>query len=157
MGEKNTSDRGKSRQGQTRRKTETEKLADEIVKMAAEAEKNVLARPTRRQTTKDQVRKLFSSVPAPLKVLPPVTEKQGKCLQFIWEYYRRNMYYPTQREVAEAMDVRSNTAEMYLQPLVQKGYLHREPRKQRNIRLTSDALKKLAMMGVNVEDQEHDR
>lgn len=92
-----------------------------------------------------------------LKVLPPVTEKQGKCLQFIWEYYRRNMYYPTHREVAEAMDVQSNTAEMYLQPLVQKGYLHREPRKQRNIRLTSDALEKLAMMGINIQGQVPDR
>lgn len=102
-----------------------------------------------RELTMKDVKKLIS---APLKVLPPITEKQAKCLQFIWDYYRENMYYPTQREVASAMNVQSNTAEMYLQPLTQKGYLQREPRKQRNIRLTSNALEKLSMMGVNVRE-----
>ena len=69
--------------------------------------------------------------PDPMKVLPPVTEKQGRCLEFILNYFLENRYYPTQREVAEAMKVRSNTAEMYLQPLEHKGYLVREPGRQR--------------------------
>jgi DNA-binding MarR family transcriptional regulator len=94
-----------------------------------------------------------ASAPDPLRVLPPVTEKQGKCLRFILDYFLENRFYPTQRELATAMSVRSNTAEMYLQPLEQKGYLQREPGKQRNIRLTPDGLERLKLMGVNLEER----
>jgi DNA-binding IclR family transcriptional regulator len=86
-----------------------------------------------------------------LKVLPPVTKKQAKCLEFILNYFLEHRYYPTQREVAIEMGIHSNTAEMYLQPLVEKGYLTRESKKQRNIRLTQDALERLALLGVNVQ------
>jgi Mn-dependent DtxR family transcriptional regulator len=88
-----------------------------------------------------------------LKVLPPVTEKQGKCLEFILSYFLANRFYPTQREVALAMGVKSNTAEMYIQPLESKGYLMREPGRQRNIRLTSDGLERLKLLGVNVQER----
>jgi DNA-binding MarR family transcriptional regulator len=88
-----------------------------------------------------------------LKVLPPVTSKQGKCLEFILKFFVENRYYPTQREVATAMGIQSNTAEMYIQPLVAKGYLTREPGKQRNIRLQPEALERLELMGVNVQDR----
>lgn len=91
--------------------------------------------------------------PDTLKVLPPLTKKQGRCLEFILNYFVANRYYPTQREVAEAMEIRSNTAEMYLQPLEQKGYLHREPNRQRNIRLTAEALERLRLMGVDVRER----
>jgi DNA-binding MarR family transcriptional regulator len=90
------------------------------------------------------------SVPDPLKVLPPVTEKQGKCLEFILTYFLENRYYPTQRELARAMGVRSNTAGMYLEPLETKGYIMREPGRQRNIRLTQNALERLELLGVKV-------
>lgn len=86
----------------------------------------------------------------PQKVLPPVTEKQMKCLEFILAFFREHRYYPTHREIAEAMGVRSNTAEMYVQPLELKGYLTREPNKQRNVRLTQDALERLELLGVSV-------
>lgn len=89
--------------------------------------------------------------PDTFKVLPPVTEKQGKCLEFILNFFLENRYYPTQREVAHAMGVRSNTAEMYIQPLESKGYLAREPGRQRNIRLTQDGLERLKLLGVNVQ------
>ncbi len=90
--------------------------------------------------------------PDSLKVLPPVTEKQAKCLEFILNYFLEHRYYPTQREVAKEMGIQSNTAEMYLQPLVEKGYLTRESKKQsRNIRLTQSALERLALLGVNVQ------
>jgi DNA-binding MarR family transcriptional regulator len=78
--------------------------------------------------------------PDPLRVLPPLTDRQAKCLEYILNYFLENRYYPTQREVAQAMDIQSSTAEMYLQPLVEKGYLMRERNKnskrgkQRNIR-----------------------
>jgi DNA-binding MarR family transcriptional regulator len=88
-----------------------------------------------------------------LKVLPPVTQKQGRCLEFILNYFIENRYYPTQREVATEMGVRSNTAEMYIQPLEAKGYIVREPGRQRNIRLTKEALERLKLLGVNVQER----
>lgn len=91
--------------------------------------------------------------PDSLKVLPPLTDNQAKCLEFILNFFAEHRYYPTQREMAEAMNIKSNTAEMYVAPLVQKGYLQREPGKQRNIRLTGDALERLQMMGVDVRDR----
>ena len=106
------------------------------------------ARQTKEVAMLDQ-----ASAPDPFRVLPPVTEKQARCLRFILDYFLENRFYPTQREVALAMDVRSNTAEMYLQPLEQKGYLQREPGKQRNMRLTRDALERLRLMGINLEER----
>ena len=71
------------------------------------------------------------------KALPPLTEKQAQCLKFIHDYFLEHGLYPTQREVADAMNLQSSTAETYLDPLRRKGYLHRRARKQRrNIRLT---------------------
>jgi DNA-binding MarR family transcriptional regulator len=91
--------------------------------------------------------------PGALKVLPPLTKNQGRCLEFILNFFAEHRYYPTQREIAKAMDIKSNTAEMYVAPLVQKGYLQREPGRQRNIRLTGEALERLRMMGVDVHDR----
>jgi DNA-binding MarR family transcriptional regulator len=97
--------------------------------------------------------------PDPLKVLPPVTEKQAKCLEFILNYFLEYRYYPTQREVAKAMGIQSTTAEMYLQPLEEKGYLNRERNKkskrgkQRNIRLTQNGLERLELLGINVQER----
>jgi len=94
----------------------------------------------------------------PLRVLPYLTERQAKCLKLIYDYFIEHKYYPTQREVAAAMEVRSSTAEMFIGPLEDKGYLTRErgkgdKRKQRNIRLTADALERLRLMGVNVGER----
>jgi SOS-response transcriptional repressor LexA len=71
------------------------------------------------------------------KALPALTEKQAQCLEYIHSYFIEHGLYPTQREVANAMNLQSSTAETYLEPLRRKGYLHRKARKQRrNIRLT---------------------
>lgn len=95
-----------------------------------------------------------------LKPLPPLTEKQGKCLEFILNFFAEHRYYPTQREMAEAMGIKSNTAEMYLKPLQEKGYIQRQPGKKgkgkgprRNIRLTNNALERLQKMGVDVRSR----
>src|SRR5947209_7476795 len=103
------------------------------------------------QQSEDMTTRSSASASDVLKVLPPVTQKQGRCLEFILNYFVENRYYPTQREVAREMGVRSNTAEMYLQPLEAKGYIVREPGRQRNIRLTTDALERLKLLGVNVQ------
>lgn len=90
--------------------------------------------------------------PDPRKVLRPLGPRTEKCLVFIWDYYREHMFYPTHREVCEAMGIQSNTAAMFFQPLEKKGYLIRERGEQRNIRLTGLALEKLKRMGVNIQD-----
>jgi DNA-binding MarR family transcriptional regulator len=69
--------------------------------------------------------------------LPPLTEKQAKCLTFIAGYFSEHGIYPTQREIIDAMGFTSTTAEMYLEPLRRKGYLQRKARgRSRNIRTT---------------------
>lgn len=89
----------------------------------------------------------------PLKVLPPLTENQAKCLVYITNFFLRHRYYPTHREIAEAMGLRTNTAEMYLAPLVQKGYLVRQRGRHRNIRITKSAISRLELMGEEVLEQ----
>lgn len=89
-----------------------------------------------------------------LKVLPPLTEKQAQCLKFIFEFFIQHRYYPTQREVAAAMNLQSSTAESYLEPLRRKGYLARKVKRQRrNIRLTSKARQRLGL--DKVEEKRH--
>jgi DNA-binding MarR family transcriptional regulator len=85
-----------------------------------------------------------------LRGLPPLTDKQFACLRFVAEYFMAQRYYPTQREVAEAMHLRSSTASTFLTPLVNKGFLTREPRRRRNIMLTPAGIKKLGLMGIDV-------
>lgn len=89
---------------------------------------------------------------APLKILPALTEKQGECLLFIFNYYAEHRHFPTHREIARAMGIASTTAAMYIDPLVEKGYLKRagKGRAARNIRVTVDGLERLRMMGVSV-------
>lgn len=88
-----------------------------------------------------------------LQVLPPLTEKQAECLKYVVNFFIERRYYPTQREVAAAMGLNSSTAESYLEPLERKGYLEREPRRRRNIRLTDAAVEKLELMGVEVREK----
>jgi DNA-binding MarR family transcriptional regulator len=86
-----------------------------------------------------------------LQVLPPLTDKQATCLKFIHDYFVAHRYYPTQREVAEAMNLQSSTAETHLEPLRRKGYLHKKARRQRrNIRLTPKARLKLGLEIMDV-------
>jgi DNA-binding MarR family transcriptional regulator len=85
--------------------------------------------------------------------LPPLTNKQAECLKFVMKFFLDRRYYPTQREVAEAMTLNSSTAESYLKPLIQKGYLERGPHRRRNIRLTTAAVDKLELEGMKIREQ----
>ena len=89
---------------------------------------------------------------APLKILPALPKKQGECLLFILNYYAEHRHFPTHREIARAMGSRSTTAAMYIDPLVEKGYLRRagKGKAARNIRVTVDGLERLRMMGADV-------
>jgi len=85
-------------------------------------------------------------------VLPALTEKQGECLLYIFNYYARHRHFPTHREITSAMGSTSTTAAMYVDPLVEKGYLVRTGvgRQARNIRITADGLERLRLMGVTM-------
>jgi DNA-binding MarR family transcriptional regulator len=87
---------------------------------------------------------------APLDVMPALTKNQAKCLEFIFNFYRAHKHFPTHREINAAMGSTATTAAMYIDPLVEKGYLTRAPERGRNIRLTVDGLERLKLMGVRV-------
>lgn len=89
---------------------------------------------------------------ASLKILPALTDKQSKCLLFIFNYYAEHRHFPTHREIAKAMGSSTTTAAMYIDPLVEKGYLKRvgKNKEARNIRVTNDGLERLRMMGVAI-------
>jgi len=105
----------------------------------------VVPRETKKMKGIDQ-----SAVAAPLKVLPALTDKQSECLLFIFNYYSKHKHFPTHREIAKAMEIRSSTAAMFLDPLVEKGYLTRSGREARNIRITLDGVERLKLMGASV-------
>lgn len=89
---------------------------------------------------------------APLKILPALSDTQSKCLIFIFNFYAEHKHFPTHREIASAMGSTSTTAAMYVEPLIEKGYLVRtgESREARNIRLTIDGLERLKLLGVSI-------
>jgi DNA-binding MarR family transcriptional regulator len=78
--------------------------------------------------------------------LPILTEKQARCLSFIYDFFATNRDYPTHREIAEGLDIQSTNVQPYLEPLIKKGYLKRKDDSKRNIRLTKRALEKLELM-----------
>lgn len=87
---------------------------------------------------------------APLEVMPALTKNQAKCLEFIFNFYRAHKHFPTHREINAAMGSTASTAAMYLDPLVEKGYLTRAPERGRNIRITVDGMERLRLMGVSL-------
>jgi len=82
-----------------------------------------------------------------LKVLPPLTKRQAECLSFLFDYFSERRYYPTQREITKRMNLKTNSAATFLEPLYKKGYLKKEPGRSRNINLTPSAIEKLKLMG----------
>ena len=84
-----------------------------------------------------------------LKPLPPLTKRQKECLLFIFDYFSENHYYPTHREVARQMDIKTNSAATFLDPLEKKGYIMKGPGKNRNIQLTKAAVLKLKLIESN--------
>ena len=60
-----------------------------------------------------------------------------------------NPHYPTQREIAAAMGLRTTTAATYLEPLEKKGVVARAGRGHRNVRITEQGVRVLGRMGVS--------
>jgi DNA-binding MarR family transcriptional regulator len=81
-----------------------------------------------------------------LAPLPRLTERQAECLHYLFTYFSENHYYPTQREITAQMNLKTNSAATFLDPLLKKGYITKIPSKNRNIKLTRSALLKLKLM-----------
>jgi DNA-binding MarR family transcriptional regulator len=78
--------------------------------------------------------------------LPMLTDKQARTLEYIFNFYIAHRDYPTHREIAAALKIKSSNAMPFVNPLIKKGYLERIDGPRRNIRLTSQALEKLKLM-----------
>jgi DNA-binding MarR family transcriptional regulator len=83
-----------------------------------------------------------------LTLFPPLTDRQMEVLAYVYQTVTRDKAYPTQREIAAAMGYNQNAAQQFLDALVKKGYLVKDPSiARRNIRLTELAMEK--MMSTN--------
>jgi DNA-binding MarR family transcriptional regulator len=78
--------------------------------------------------------------------LPTLTNKQARTLEYIYRFYIEHRDYPTHREIAEALKIKSTNAMPFVNPLIKKGYLKRVNGPRRNMRLTTQALEKLKLM-----------
>lgn len=81
---------------------------------------------------------------------PRLTERQEQVLLAIGRHYAAHGDYPTQRELAVAMGVKSTNAGPLIRPLVKKGYAARESGSWRNLRLTALGVSQLKELGVTL-------
>ena len=78
--------------------------------------------------------------PAPA-VLDALPRRQAEALSFIHRYSSFNRIMPTGREILSGIAVGGTNAAVYVGPLIRKGYLVREGRRHRSLRLTPKALR----------------
>lgn len=71
----------------------------------------------------------------PMSVKPkPLTNRQKEALDFINAFIRENGYSPSLKELANFLETENlSTAQYYIQELEKKGYLQRDPHKNRGI------------------------
>lgn len=64
----------------------------------------------------------------------PLTDRQKEALDFINAFIRENGYSPSLKELASFLETENlSTAQYYIQELEKKGYLQRDPHKNRGI------------------------
>ena len=78
-------------------------------------------------------------------ILPKITDKQQEYLLFIVGFFKENQFYPSRREIAAHMNVTVAAVNQNITLLEKKGYLTIESGERRNIRLTANALQRLAL------------
>jgi repressor LexA len=82
-------------------------------------------------------------------VKPPLTERQNAAFEFIRAYMRTNRKPPTITEIGQALRLRStNSVSKLLNVLVRKGYLDRQARVARGIRIADPDQDPLALSEV---------
>lgn len=81
-----------------------------------------------------------------LTLFPHLTDRQEEVLVYIYQRVIQQQQYPTQREIATAKCYHQAAAQQFLNALVKKGYLVKDPSiPRRNIRLTKLAMEKMAL------------
>lgn len=89
----------------------------------------------------------------PFDDLMPLTDKQKAVLSAIHNYWDKNKFYPTQREIAEQFGVSLAAIQNTITQLRKKEYLVKiEDRGHRNMRLTPKAGIILGVSGDLTED-----
>lgn len=83
-----------------------------------------------------------------MPVFPKLSDKQQECLKFIYDFYTANLYYPSRRELAEAIHATAASANQHIEALIKKGYLLRVAGESRNIRVNPDTLEVLKHLGI---------
>ncbi|HOO78161.1 MAG TPA: hypothetical protein PLI51_02870 [bacterium] len=73
-----------------------------------------------------------------IEIRLPLTDLQNRVLAFAFEFIHGNLYPPTVKEIQEALDIPNpGTVHKAIQALEKKGYLAKEKRVARGIRLTA--------------------
>jgi DNA-binding MarR family transcriptional regulator len=79
------------------------------------------------------------------RLLPVLSERQAKCLRFVYDYAVERRDYPLGTEIAEHMGISKQAVTPLVNTLAKKGYVVRDRALiQRNIRLTAEAMEKMA-------------
>lgn len=71
-----------------------------------------------------------------------LTSKQEKVLQFLTEFYEKNNFSPSMKEVANHFGVTISTVQGYFKELSLKGFINKLPNQSRSIVLSGDNLPK---------------
>ncbi len=83
-----------------------------------------------------------------------LTEQRERILRFMYAYQRTNDRPPTVREIQRALDISSTAVvKHHLDRLERFGYIYREPRASRGLRLTDKARRWLAEQGLLAESE----
>ncbi len=81
-----------------------------------------------------------------VKIIEQLSKRQKECLTFIAWYSQNNHMYPTQKEIAIALNLKSNSAWSYTEALKKKKYLRvAQNTGRRNLRLTKIAYEALTV------------
>ena len=82
-----------------------------------------------------------------LKTYPPLSPRQQQLLKFMWKYWADKGYWPTQREMCEALGLKSTNAGPYLRPLADKGYIQKAA-ERRGWMISTMGVEKLERLGT---------
>lgn len=65
--------------------------------------------------------------------LPQLTERQTKVLEFILDFWEKNMFPPSIQEISKELGINPNGAESHISSLVRKGAIRKTPKIARSI------------------------
>ena len=72
-----------------------------------------------------------------------LTTRQREVLEFIYDFMSKTNYSPSISEIAESFGMNLKTIYEFLEKLEEKGYIEREKRKSRSIKITEQGIESL--------------